>query len=160
MRLFARKPDPLREYERHLAAREAELRAEIARLHARIEEEQNRPQLRSTANPPPAAAPEQLAFEQVSHQRVIHPRPAEDTAAHYNELGVRKYDPLARLRRWWEQLRAPRESNPALVRLLAAGNVHGLKPLRYEKRVARNRFLALLAFFILVIWGLIYFYQR
>lgn len=160
MRLFARKPDPLREYERRLAAREAELRAEIARLHARIEEEQNRPKLRSTAHPPTPTAPEQLAFEQVSHQRVIHPLPPENTAGHYNELGVRKYDPLARLRRWWQQMRTPRQTHPSLVRLLAAGNVHGLKPLRYEKRVARNRFLGLVIFFFLVIWGLIYFQQR
>jgi hypothetical protein len=30
-------------------------------------------------------------------------------------------------------------SNPRLVTYLAAGGVRGLRPLRYEKRVARNR---------------------
>ena len=34
-------------------------------------------------------------------------------------------------------------SNPRLVNYLAAGGVQGLKPLRYEKRVARNRVVVL-----------------
>ncbi|MBE7501147.1 MAG: hypothetical protein HS113_12725 [Verrucomicrobiales bacterium] len=43
---------------------------------------------------------------------------------------------------------------------LAAGNVQGLRPLRYEKRVARNRFLMLLAAFIVILYGLIYWYRN
>ena len=42
------------------------------------------------------------------------------------------------------------------IQYLAAGSIQGLRPLRYEKRVARNRFLALLALLILVLWGLAY----
>lgn len=160
MRWFTCKTDPIREYERRLAAREAELREEIARLHAQIEQAQAQPHGRSTASPSAAAGAESAVFEAVSPSRVTHPFPAENTPAHYNELGVRKYDPLARLRRWWQQMRGNTSSNPALVRYLAAGNVQGLRPLRYEKRVARNRFLALLVLFIVVIWGLIYFYRR
>jgi hypothetical protein len=156
---FSRKTDPIREHERQLAARLAELQEQIARLNAQIEQERAQPHLRSTAPPPPAAA-DPPAFEAVSHQRVTHPTAAETTPAHYNELGVRKYDPLARVRRWWRQMRGTPPSNPALVRYLAAGNVQGLKPLRYEKRVARNRFFALLIVFLALIWGLIYFYNR
>ncbi len=152
MGLFRRKSDPIRAQERQLAARLAELQAEIARLNAQIAEEQARPRLRSTAPPP--------AFEAVNHQRVTQPAVAETTPAHYNELGVRKYDPLARVRRWWQQMRGTSTTNPALVRYLAAGNVQGLRPLRYEKRVARNRFFALLLLFLALIWGLIYFFNR
>ena len=48
----------------------------------------------------------------------------------------------------------PPTSNPKLVNYLAAGSVQGLRPLRYEKRVARNRLLLLLAILIAVLWGL------
>jgi hypothetical protein len=160
MKLFTRKADPIREHERQLSARLAELQSQIACLNAQIAQEQAQPRLRSTAQPHAAPAPAEPAFEEVSHQRVTNPFVGESTPAHYNELGVRKYDPLARLRRWWSQMRGTATSNPTLVRYLAAGNVQGLKPLRYEKRVARNRFLALLGVFILLIWGLIYFYNR
>lgn len=160
MGLFRRKSDPIRAQERQLAARLEALQAEIARLNAQIAEEQARPKLRSTAPPPAPLATDPPAFEAVNHLRVTQPAAAETTPAHYNELGVRKYDPLARVRRWWQQMRGTSATNPALVRYLAAGNVQGLRPLRYEKRVARNRFLALLILFLAVIWGLIYFYNR
>jgi hypothetical protein len=163
MSLFTKKPDLIREHERQLSARLAELQSQIASLNDQIQQEQAQPRLRSTAQPhaPPAPAPPTgPAFEEVSHQRVTNPFGTEATPAHYNELGVRKYDPLATLRRWWTQMRGTATSNPTLVRYLAAGNVQGLKPLRYEKRVARNRFLALLGLFLVLIWGLIYFYRR
>lgn len=165
MSLFTRKPDPIREHERQLSARLAELQSQIASLNQQIEHEQAQPRLRSTAQPHTAPAPGPPlpagpAFEEVSHQRVTNPFGTEATPAHFNELGVRKYDPLAALRRWWTQMRGTATSNPTLVRYLAAGNVQGLKPLRYEKRVARNRFFALLGLLIALLWGLIYFYQR
>lgn len=171
MSLFSRKPDPIREHDRQLAAQLAELQSQIASLNQQIATEQTQPKLRSTAQPhapptPPAVpipAPGSAptpAFEEISHQRVTNPFGTESTPAHYNELGVRKYDPMATLRRWWTQMRGTATSNPTLVRYLAAGNVQGLKPLRYEKRVARNRFLALLILFIVLIWGLIYFYRQ
>ncbi len=166
MALFGKKNDPIREHERQLSARLAELQSQISSLNAQIHQEQGQPKLRSTAQPhtsaspaPPAAAPGP-AFEEVSHQQVTNPLTGESTPGHYNELGVRKYDPLATVRRWWRQLRGTATSNPTLVRYLAAGNVQGLRPLRYEKRVARNRFLALCVLFILIIWGLIYIYYR
>lgn len=167
MGLFRKHLDPIREHERQLNARIAELQSEIASLSHAIEEQQTGPRLRSTAQPhaPPAPGVSPTAaeptFEQVSHQRVTNPFTNETTAAHYNELGVRKYDLLATWRRWLRQLRGSATSNPKLVSYLAVGSVHGLRPLRYEKRVARNRFLALCAVLLLLIWGLIYmFIQR
>ncbi|MGH7981355.1 MAG: hypothetical protein ACREE6_18410, partial [Limisphaerales bacterium] len=79
-------------------------------------------------------------------------KPADDTvpADRFNELGVRKYDLPALLRKLCDQFKRPTTSNPRLVNYLAAGGVHGLRPLRYEKRVARNR-LVLFTLILLVI---------
>ncbi len=38
---------------------------------------------------------------------------------------------------------------------LAHGGVQGLRPMRYEKRVARNRFIALVIFLFLLLVGVI-----
>ena len=73
----------------------------------------------------------------------------------FNELGVRKYDLSAVWRRLKNNFRGPATSNPRLVNYLAAGSIQGLRPLRYEKRVARNRFVALVVLLILALWGII-----
>ena len=67
---------------------------------------------------------------------------------------MRKYDLPALLNRWRNHFRGPTTSNPRLVSYLAAGGVQGLRPLRYEKRVARNRFFVLITAVILVLLGL------
>jgi hypothetical protein len=78
--------------------------------------------------------------------------PGQD--ARFNAQGVRKFD----IQAWWQRLmnhfRGPTANNPRMVQFLAAGSVHGLTPLRYEKRVARNRFIGLFALLLLVLWGL------
>ena len=58
------------------------------------------------------------------------------TREHYNELGVRKYDLVATWQRVKNIFKTPPASNPKLVNYLAAGSIQGLRPLRYEKRVA------------------------
>jgi hypothetical protein len=75
------------------------------------------------------------------------------TPDHYNELGVRKYDLPALLRRLREHFRGPSTTNPKLVSYLAAGGIQGLRPLRYEKRVARNRFIFFVIFLVLILLG-------
>ncbi len=130
-----------------------------------------RPKLRSTAfpqknQPSHPAGKEQAAprpgpnpfsepvFEEVKQNAAR--QPAEPvSSAHYNELGVRKYDLVSLWRRWTNNFRGPATSNPRLVNYLAAGSIQGLRPLRYEKRVARNRFIVLVLFLIAVLWGLI-----
>jgi hypothetical protein len=44
------------------------------------------------------------------------------------------------------------------VHYLAAGGVQGLRPLRYEKRVARNRFILFVALLFSVLLGIIVVY--
>jgi hypothetical protein len=67
---------------------------------------------------------------------------------------VRKYDLPALFNRVRNHFRGPTTSNPRLVNYLAAGGVQGLRPLRYEKRVARNRFFALVIVVTAVLLGL------
>ena len=152
------------EHERQLEARLHDLTSQIAALNAQIEQEQAQPKLRSTAQPHtptsaphPAGAGGEPTFELVNHHRVTSPvQPDARAAPRREDLGIRTYNPWLVARRWWRQLRGSETSNPTLVRYLAAGNVQGLRPLRYEKRVARNRFLLLLALFLVAIYGLLY----
>jgi len=123
------------------------------------------PRLRSTAIPQREAisralskAPPPTSAEPVFEQ--LGPSPAAEAAeppsvSHYNDLGVRKYDLASLWKRWSTHFRGPATNNPKLVNYLAAGSIQGLRPLRYEKRVARNRFILFFIFLIAVLWGLI-----
>lgn len=123
---------------------------------------QSQPKLRSTVLPPgQQAAPANVTpaktepvFEEVGRGRI---QSDEEPAppAHYNELGVRKYDVASGLRRLKNHFRGPVTSNPKLVHYLSAGSIQGLRPLRYEKRVARNRFVFFAIALLAVLWGLI-----
>lgn len=165
MGLFHKQSDPIAERERQLKAQIQALEGQIRSLNHEIGHAQAQPRLRSTASPggrpvgapthPPQAEP---AFEDAARPRSPNPFETETTPAHYNDLGVRKYDPLALVRRWLRQWRGAPPANPRLVSYLAAGSIHGLRTLRYEKRIARNRFLALCAFFVAILWGLVWFY--
>jgi len=73
---------------------------------------------------------------------------------HFNDLGVRKYDLAGAFGRLKNNLRGPSPANPKLVNLLAAGSVQGLRPIRYEKRVARNRVIFLTIALLLVLIGI------
>jgi len=71
------------------------------------------------------------------------------------ELGVRKDEGVSLWQRIKNNFRAAPASNPKLLNYLAAGSIHGLRPLRYEKRVARNRFLLLVIVLAVVLWGIV-----
>ena len=76
------------------------------------------------------------------------------------ELGVRKTGWKTRWQGIKQQFHHPPASNPKLVSYLAAGSVQGLRPLRYEKRVARNRFITLAIVLALALWGLIVIFVK
>ena len=153
--LFRRKSDPLDSKARNLSEQIASLNAQIQELDQKQASEA--PRYRSTAKPP-GQHPQDGAgpiFEPMEVRNVVAGSEEEgSTAAHYNELGVRKYDVAAAFRRWMKHFRGPAANNPKLVSYLAAGSIHGLRPLRYEKRVARNRFVLLFLILLLILWGL------
>jgi hypothetical protein len=127
------------------------------------------PRLRSTTLPGGAtetrtnaaspAQPAEQVFEKVDHRRLQTP-PEASGKAFYNELGVRKYDLPGAVARLRGLFRGSTAQNQTLVKLLAAGNIQGLRPLRYEKRVARRRFLIFVVVLFLLLWGIIAMFLR
>ena len=174
MALFKKKIDPISERAVALNAEIAELEAQIKRLDSQLQHNtpgENSPRLRSTAMPhgatvhrtsQPSAPPvtmhavEEPIFEEVDQNRLTA-RGDESTIApeHFNDLGVRKYDLPALVPKIKNHFRGPSTTNPKLVNYLAAGGIQGLRPLRYEKRVARNRFFLLVVIICVVLVGII-----
>lgn len=123
----------------------------------------SQPRLRSTAlprsqgvvvhggAPAPTAEP---VFEDVPANpfRNANEGPVEEEQP---ELGVRKNGFGGLFRRISAHFRGPPTTNPKLVNYLAAGSIQGLRPLRYEKRVARNRVIVLVFVLVLILWGIL-----
>ncbi len=163
---FKKKADPISERARALSAEIAALEAQINKLNTYVEGGQSQPRLRSTALPhgatitgPPPGVREPI-FEELDQNQLKARAELETTPEHYNELGVRKYDLAAFVRRVKNHFRSPPTANPKLVNYLAAGSFQGLRPMRYEKRVARNRFLWLVIGFFLLLLGIVSVFFR
>lgn len=106
------------------------------------------------AEPPPERQPvEEPVLEDLNPFR----NPAEATPPNgtHSRLGLRGADSVSVWERIKNNFRGPATSNPKLVNYLAAGSIQGLRPLRYEKRVARNRFLLFAVALALMLWGLL-----
>jgi hypothetical protein len=156
-------PDPISDKARALNDEIAALEAEIKKLDAQLTKSPA-PKYRSTALPKgltipraaekPAPAPAEPVFEEVK-VKPLHGRDDSASPDHYNQLGVRKYDLPALWNRLRNHFRGPTTSNPRLVNYLAAGGVQGLRPLRYEKRVARNRVIVLASILLAILLGIL-----
>jgi hypothetical protein len=185
MGLFKKKPDPIAEREKMLNQQIAALEAEIKKLGeapADKSPEQppeepepapsaipvltTHPRLRSTARPrgqhgaaspsAPAATPNEPVFEEITRNPFTHSNgtPVQE------ELGTRRSDLPALWDRIKTHFRGPSTSNPKLVSYLAAGSIQGLRPLRYEKRVARNRFIVFAVILAALLIGLFAFFFK
>jgi hypothetical protein len=166
-----RQVDPISERARTLNDQIASLESEIKKLDGQLQVSSAKPKLRSTTTPhgptvsrkienqPPAPKPisHEPVFEEVNAKSF---QPEADPRDRYNELGVRKYDLPALWDRFKNHFRRPTTNNPRLVNYLAAGGVHGLRPMRYEKRVARNRFILLVVVLFLILLGVISVFVR
>ena len=162
-------PDPISERARALNAQIAALEKQIDQLSAQSNHE---PQLRLRSTTLPhsqtvgssaaaGARPNDPIFEEPGNQALKSDDESPLTPAHYNDLGVRKYDLTGAWRRMTNHLRGPSASNPKLINYLAAGSIQGLRPLRYEKRVARNRLILLVVVLIVVLTGIFaVYFQR
>ena len=174
MAWFKKKPDPFSDRARILSEEIAALETQIKELDEQLQQSEPPPRLRSTAlphggtlsyppaepAPAPAGRPQDPIFEDLGRDLLKGKAEGGSTPEHYNELGVRKYDLPALWRRARQHLRGPATTNPKLVSYLAAGGLQGLRPLRYEKRVARNRFIAFVIVLFLVLLGTIWVFLK
>jgi len=168
MGIFKKRADPISERSRELTARIAELESRIKHLSRQAEPEDPR-RIRSTAYPPGLAAAyhhsngafaTEPVFERIDQKPLKGDPEPLATAGYYNDMGARKFDLMELMEGIKRRFRGPPAANPKLVNYLAAGNIQGLRPLRYEKRVARNRFIALTLVFVVVLFGLFCFLLR
>jgi len=158
MGLFQKKADPITDRARALSAEISALEARIKKLHQHVQSGEG-PRLRSTVYPSgPAAAPSanEPVFEKVPQHRLTGSAEPPATPQHFNDLGVRKFDLWAVWERLKNQMGARPLANPKLINYLAAGSIQGLRPLRYEKRIARKRFFFLFAVVLLFCYGIVY----
>ena len=177
MSLLKKKSDPYTVRARTLNSQIAALESQIKQLDDQLHRSANQPRLRSTAVPhgatishhiptplPESSAspvPEEPVFESVDRNRLNAVPETFVTAPElYNELGVRKYDLPAMIQRAKTFFSGPNTTNPKLVNYLAAGGVQGLRPLRKEKRVARNRLFGLMALLFFLLLGIVYWFVR
>ena len=167
MAWFRKKPDLISDRARALNDEIAKLESQIQQLDAQLQRDHSQPRLRSTALPhgntvshsppepaaPPAPAAQEPIFEELGQDLLKARSEGTTTPDHFNELGVRKYDLPALVRRVRDHFRGPSTTNPKLVSYLAAGGIQGLRSLRYEKRMARRRFIAFVALLFLLLLG-------
>jgi hypothetical protein len=149
MGIFKKKADPINDRARALNAEISALEARIKKLNQQVQSGQG-PRLRSTVYPSGAVARAtgEPVFEDVPQRRLTVSPESPATPQHFNDLGVRKFDLWALWERLKKQVTGRPTANPKLINYLAAGSIQGLRPLRYEKRIARNRFFLLFAFMV------------
>ncbi|HEX5220808.1 MAG TPA: hypothetical protein VFZ59_14660 [Verrucomicrobiae bacterium] len=177
-----KKPDPVSERAEALNSEIAALEAQIRQLDDQLHRGPEHPRLRSTAVPhgmtishnqshtftatetdrqesgPIRTEP---VFEEINQDRLTaRPLEVNNAPEMFNDLGVRKYDLPGLLRRIREFFHGPNTSNPKLVSYLAAGGVQGLRPLRKERRVARNRFILFSVLLFVVLFGTLWWFLR
>jgi hypothetical protein len=170
MGLFKKKPDPISDRARVLHDQIAALEAQIKALNTAQAQIQSQPvaaspqpRLRSTTLPhgptlTMASTAGARALEPIFEEINSHPfqtPPEKPALERHPDLGANPSPWGSVWQRFKRHFRSPVASNPKLVNYLAAGSIQGLRPLRYEKRVARNRFVVLMVFLILLVLGVI-----
>jgi hypothetical protein len=163
MPVFKKKADPISARSKELNDQIRALETEIKQLTVKAEHAKvNAPRLRPPGAPQkpvleskPASPLRDPVFEKLNYQKSKQQPEIESAPDRYNDLGVRKYDLIGAIRRLQNHFRGNPTANPKLVSYLAAGSIKGLRPLRYEKRIARNRFIFLSLFFVLILLGII-----
>ncbi len=146
--------DPLDVRSRELADQIRKLERQIRQLSEKPPPAPSRPARAPASKPASArsATPSPRLATVAAPASGITPAHAAD--ARVNPQGIRKFDLASLWHRLHPLFRGPNTHNPRMVQYLAAGSVHGLRPLRYEKRVARNRFIGLFILLVLILFGL------
>lgn len=160
MSLFRKKSDPLSERSRALEAEIAALQAQIKQAESGQPLWSGTPRLRSTTMPggmkteSGSAPPAGPIFEDVNQQRLKASAVPTPPAGPHPELGPRPQGVSSSIQQFKRRFGLTPSGNPKLVKLLESGQIQGLRPLRYERRVARNRFILLFLVLLAVLFGL------
>ena len=167
MRFFKKKPDPISDRAKALNAEIAALEAQIKKLAASVEQpsSQPRPNSRSataglTSSHLARANPREPIFEEIDRERLTAPSDSTSRPAKEENLGVHRFSVTATWQRLLNYFRAPPPANPKLLNYLAAGSIQGLRPLRYEKRVARYRLVFLCICLLFVLWIIVEWFRN
>lgn len=162
MGLFKKKADPISERSRALKEEIEALEAQIRQLSE--QDSGGKPQMSSAATErapalAPAARPVSSTPLPPAKNRVLKQISAADFKLEAEPVLGPDLDAAGAkttlLTRILDELRGKPTTNPKLVRFLAAGSIQGLRPLRYEKRIARNRLIGLCFILLLLIWGIL-----
>ena len=159
MSMFRKKSDPLSERARALEAEISALQAQIKQAESDQPLWPGTPKLRPATLPgghraEAVAAPAAPVFEDVDQKRLKTSVALAPLAGPHPELGPRPRGFFATVQNLKRRFGLTPSSNPKLVKLLDSGQIQGLRPLRYERRVARNRFFILTALLLAVLYGL------
>jgi len=166
MGLFRKKKDPIKDREKSLVSEIEQLEDQIRSLQGVLENAKSEPHVRQTsypgggsvAKPVPAVEPDaprnEPVFEAVDQQR-LHGSGTNPFTDSHDSRALQREGSTSLFERLMRYFRGPTSSNPKLVSYLAAGNIHGLQPLRYERRVARNRLLLWIAIIVVLIVGML-----
>lgn len=167
MALFRKKVDPISDRARALNSEIEALEAQIRKYETSLGQTATGPTggaspALSAKEPtlPPGrqepAASRDLRLEDLGvRSQLTSEAELKDEVVYVNELGVQKYNLPGLISKLRGFFRAPTTSNPKLVSYLAAGGIQGLRPLRYEKRVARNRFIVFALILLVLLIGLL-----
>jgi len=135
MGLFQRNKDPLKKRAKSVQNRLNELQAQIQELDESPAQESSKLHDLNQKNPSLPRRPSTMEKDQPLDTSVQRPEKI------WNRI-IKNFR------------KPPVSTNPNMVNFLAAGSIQGLRPLRYERRVARNRFLAFTTVLVLILIGL------
>lgn len=156
---FTKSKDPM-------SARQAELDREIQAIQRRISDlsarplPQARPKSATPAPvrsvpPSPSGPASWQNFESSSSRPTPAPAPVSVAGPRTGPaVPADRFNLVEAWQRWMHRLGGHPRRPSGLVHLMAAGSVHGLRPLRYERKIARRRFLLSLGLLLLLLYGI------
>ena len=167
-KLFQRLADPIKKRERALQKQMQGVQSQIDALDEESRKTQQPPRVRSTVRPGKSIPPQnpfsfsgqEWTFEPEAGETAKARKSLEVASPHYNEHGVKKLDAVHLWRRLRNCFRRTPSPQSKFVDYLAAGSIQGIRPLRYERRIARNRFLALFVLLLVILFGILVLLQN
>jgi len=158
MGLFKKKNNPL-------SAQEQEILNQIKTLNDQISDLQK--YLKKISNQPPNPPSDTLTSQTKYHttrpddrfSHLVNPPNIQNidlSPDYFQDNTLKKFDLIGFINKIKKSLKGQTPSNPQLITLLASGNKHGLRPLRKEQKIARNRFIILVLMFLFLLWLIAY----